>query len=329
MPKGVETFVEGGFATVDFVDPNLKGAALAKLIEIGGPESVEVITRDGPRRKYRVPEGNADAAGLVDTASSVDTTATGDAGHAEALATASPAVVNSPGLAATSRGANDAGPVAQTDVVSNQSILTTASETATSSPSVAPAHVDRIARERAAAAAMRKKIRDRTAELASERGDTITAGRINVALATQDGALATDPQSRGDTTVSPPADDTAPPAPADETPAPPETPAAAPAVNPAAEAPTAPSPSGPAPLDPAKDVSLTAEGTPPVAPPAPDAAPAAPPAPDAAPAAPAEEPSLDWTRSQIDSHASEVHGIDTTTAPNKQAALQQIQEAKS
>lgn len=68
MPKGVEVEVGDGFATVDFVDRALKGPALARLHRIGGPDTVEVLTREGPRRKYRVPEGNARAAGLIDGA---------------------------------------------------------------------------------------------------------------------------------------------------------------------------------------------------------------------------------------------------------------------
>lgn len=66
MPAGIIATVDNGFATLDFVDKSLRGPALAELVEIGGPASIETITRDGPRRKYRVPEGNAQAAGLLD-----------------------------------------------------------------------------------------------------------------------------------------------------------------------------------------------------------------------------------------------------------------------
>ena len=66
MPAGIIATVDNGFATLDFVDKSLRGPALAELVEIGGPASIETITRDGPRRKYRVPAGNAQAAGLLD-----------------------------------------------------------------------------------------------------------------------------------------------------------------------------------------------------------------------------------------------------------------------
>jgi hypothetical protein len=74
--------VVDGFATIDFVDGSLKGAALARLMDIGGPASIQTITREGPRRKYRVPEGNAAQAGLLDVAGR----ARGDTGYSAALA---------------------------------------------------------------------------------------------------------------------------------------------------------------------------------------------------------------------------------------------------
>lgn len=66
MPEGIIATVDGGYATLDFVDRSLKGPSLDKLIEAGGPGIVETISRSGPRRKYRVPEGNAREAGLID-----------------------------------------------------------------------------------------------------------------------------------------------------------------------------------------------------------------------------------------------------------------------
>lgn len=86
MPDGVIVEVADGFATLDFVDSALRGPALNQLLAIGGPASIETITRDGPRRKYRVPEGNADEAGLLDGSSS--TVQRGDTGHAAALSDA-------------------------------------------------------------------------------------------------------------------------------------------------------------------------------------------------------------------------------------------------
>lgn len=87
MPAGIEVEVDNGFATLDFVDKSLRGPALAKLIEDGGGEIVETITREGPRRKYRVPLGNAEAAGLIDGSTQVDPikSAGQDTGAAAAL----------------------------------------------------------------------------------------------------------------------------------------------------------------------------------------------------------------------------------------------------
>lgn len=68
MPEGIVATVDDGFATLDFVDTSLRGPALTKLIEIGGAATIETITRVGPRRQYRVPEGNAREAGLLDAA---------------------------------------------------------------------------------------------------------------------------------------------------------------------------------------------------------------------------------------------------------------------
>lgn len=66
MPEGIVVEVDEGFATLDFVDQSLRGLSLHKLLEIGGPATIETITRKGPRRLYRVPEGNAREAGLLD-----------------------------------------------------------------------------------------------------------------------------------------------------------------------------------------------------------------------------------------------------------------------
>lgn len=87
---GVEVVVSDGFATIDFIDRELRGPALARLIDIGGPDSIEPLTRRGPRKRYRVPEGNAREAGLLDASSAVDALASGDTGHAQRLADADP-----------------------------------------------------------------------------------------------------------------------------------------------------------------------------------------------------------------------------------------------
>lgn len=85
-PAGVEVVVADGFAIIDFTDPDQRGPALAKLIDIGGGESIEPLTRRGPRKRYRVPEGNAREAGLLTEATSVNALASGDTGHAQRLA---------------------------------------------------------------------------------------------------------------------------------------------------------------------------------------------------------------------------------------------------
>jgi hypothetical protein len=85
MPEGVITEVVDGFATIDFLDSSLRGPALNRLLAVGGPGSIQTVTREGPRRKYRVPEGNAKDAGLLDSPGDV---VRGDQGYAQALAEA-------------------------------------------------------------------------------------------------------------------------------------------------------------------------------------------------------------------------------------------------
>lgn len=68
MPAGIVATIDNGFATLDFVDKTLKGRALARLIEIGGPRSIDIDTHSGRRYLYRVAEGNAREAGLLDGA---------------------------------------------------------------------------------------------------------------------------------------------------------------------------------------------------------------------------------------------------------------------
>lgn len=67
MPEGIETTVEDGYATIDFIDPTKRGPGLQKLVNNYGPEVIETLTRTGPRRLYRVPEGNAREVGLLDS----------------------------------------------------------------------------------------------------------------------------------------------------------------------------------------------------------------------------------------------------------------------
>lgn len=225
MPQGVETFVDGGFATVDFVDRKLRGPALAKLIAIGGPESIETITRDGPRRKYRVPEGNASEAGLIDTPAEVS--ASGDAGYATALAAADPIAEGGtfrPDVH-TVAGANDAGPVDQADVVGNTSILTTEVPADPAVTGIVPPHVEVVKRQQAATTAKRKSVRTAAAKKAASAAPVKRASTVNAELSKQTGALGTDPQAKADGTPTA--------TPVDE----PESPAPAPTDDPAVETP--------------------------------------------------------------------------------------------
>lgn len=65
MPEGISVIVDDeGFANITFENPLLRGPALDKLIKIGGAETVEKSTEHG-YPSYRVPEGNARAAGLL------------------------------------------------------------------------------------------------------------------------------------------------------------------------------------------------------------------------------------------------------------------------
>lgn len=92
MPQGVAVFVEHGLATIDFIDPALKGQGIAVLLEHTPADLVEKMTRSGPRVLYRVPEGNARDAGLLDEASQTDVPFPdrADLGFAQALVEADP-----------------------------------------------------------------------------------------------------------------------------------------------------------------------------------------------------------------------------------------------
>jgi hypothetical protein len=87
--RGIEVTVRDGFAVIDFVDQSLRGPALAKLVELGGGGSIEAFTRGTPRKVYRVPEGNAREAGLLDDSTEVEALEPAtDTGFAAALAEA-------------------------------------------------------------------------------------------------------------------------------------------------------------------------------------------------------------------------------------------------
>lgn len=68
MAEGILAEVEDGFARIQFLDPSKRGPALAKLIELGGPELIDIDTRSNPRKTYIVPESIAQDAGLLEAA---------------------------------------------------------------------------------------------------------------------------------------------------------------------------------------------------------------------------------------------------------------------
>lgn len=95
MPVGinVEDDVHNpGFVLVEFVNPTLQGPALETLIAAGGPDIAQKLTREkgAARSRYRVPEGNAVAAGLVDGSSGIDMDDITQTGPADATGTVQP-----------------------------------------------------------------------------------------------------------------------------------------------------------------------------------------------------------------------------------------------
>lgn len=61
---GLYIELRDGFAEIAFLDPSKRGATLANLIAVAGPEFVEVDT-SGTRKTYRVPESVARDAGVL------------------------------------------------------------------------------------------------------------------------------------------------------------------------------------------------------------------------------------------------------------------------
>lgn len=66
MAEGIIAEVQDGFAHIQFVDRSLRGPALARLLELGGPELIDIDTRSGSRKIYIVPESMAREAKLLD-----------------------------------------------------------------------------------------------------------------------------------------------------------------------------------------------------------------------------------------------------------------------
>ncbi|MBV9923199.1 MAG: hypothetical protein JOY78_20430, partial [Pseudonocardia sp.] len=84
MPQGVEVIVEDGFATIHAPDREVRADVLRRLLAATPPRLIETQTRTGPNVTYRVPEGNAREAGLLD-GEAVDELPHGDSGFAAAL----------------------------------------------------------------------------------------------------------------------------------------------------------------------------------------------------------------------------------------------------
>jgi hypothetical protein len=68
MAEGILAEVEDGFARIQFLDKSKVGPSLARLIELGGPELIDIDTRSNPRKTYIVPESIAQEAGLLEAA---------------------------------------------------------------------------------------------------------------------------------------------------------------------------------------------------------------------------------------------------------------------
>lgn len=199
MPEGIIATVDNGFATLDFVDQSQRGQALQKLIDIGGPETIETVTRVGPRRQYRVPEGNAREAGLLDEANERQRSAGQDTGYADALAAANP-----------QDGLED-GTVSRPDQITSEGTYvgqTSAADERALAPSPLNIGVDDDSTEgyggkNAAETNVHRDVighvRENTpAPTEVEPEPVVPVSAINLGLANQDAALADDPGARPD-----------------------------------------------------------------------------------------------------------------------------------
>lgn len=116
MPEGISVIVDDeGFANITFENPLLRGPALDKLIKIGGAETVDKTTENG-YPTYRVPEGNARAAGLLQSRRpavvDVEPDITGvpaEVVHVAADGTETPLVPDADGLVTLVSGGSDTG----------------------------------------------------------------------------------------------------------------------------------------------------------------------------------------------------------------------------
>ena len=277
MPAGIIATVDNGFATLDFVDKSLRGPALAELVEIGGPASIETITRDGPRRKYRVPAGNAQAAGLLDGDEVGDKWSAGrDTGAAAATKASDPNV--NPGTDNADwhtpvdqyTSANKyVGKVPNATVLHNRAqVYTGSADSVGGDMQHPPTHAEVIEHVKEA----------KNPPTPGFAAPMARAAVVSGSLAEQDAALGSDPGGWG---------------PQPESEAAPEAPASAPSDVQGGETP-------------ATEVTTPAE----------------------APAYPDGEPTVDWTRKQLDAYAADKLELDTTKLESKAAVLAAINAPK-
>lgn len=64
--QGVSVEVENGFARIELIDKSKRGAVLAALLKVAGPEVIDIDT-GGTRKTYIVPESIAVQAGILES----------------------------------------------------------------------------------------------------------------------------------------------------------------------------------------------------------------------------------------------------------------------
>ena len=207
MPAGIIATVDDGFATIEFVDQSKRAKALADLVEIGGPGSIETITRDGPRRKYRVPVQFATQAGLLDgDETGAQWSAGKDTGAAAALVAADPNV--NPGADNANwhtpvdqyTSANKyVGQVPNADVLHGRPKVYTGSASSYGGSGDSPLHsevIDLVKKLKAPEGAPEGFAARTFSETGGEApAQELRVGALNAGFASQDGAIGTDPGS--------------------------------------------------------------------------------------------------------------------------------------
>ncbi|QWY84361.1 hypothetical protein SEA_KNOCKER_19 [Mycobacterium phage Knocker] len=317
MPEGIIATDNGdGFTVLDFVDKSLRGPALAELVEIGGPASIETISRVGPRRMYRVPTGNAEEAGLLDEDTGVRVKSAGyDTGRAAALKAADPNVNAGPDNANwhtpvdqhTSANAY-VGQVPNEDVLDRPQVYT-GDAGSRGGHAVAPTHRELI-----------DYVRENTAPPTEvEPQQLMAVSTLNTMLKSQPAALGDDPGARPDAGGEIIADDytTVQQSRDGETVKSADELAGAGVVPYLADAETPTE--GPTPED---DPTTGDPGSQPSE--EPTTLEPTPPDTEDVIEYPQGTPSMDWTRPELDAYALKVKGLDTSGLPNKTEVLNAI-----